>query len=436
MNTKDSLIKALSNDEVRYFLERYNNFSNLLSLMETEQRPQKFIATVMLLASLREVDPTDFEMLVASYEKGVIKEKSNELVKLLAYLLEFFPGLDYTINGKKITVQEIADALHDWLLTGTTVNYEFSIETYRVTIEMGNNNIEDPFCKVKLYKQEQIVENLHCITLTAWSKLFKHEKMMTCIEQLLDQIGRKGMYSHSSDKLSVLGHIVTDKSVTAGKKVPAWFNSRRKEIEGYTAAGNVSGMELLLNEEYAKQQEYILPTALQILHNFGAELLKNCKRIKKLTDSRISLLDKIQLHIAHGSFSVMRVPIVKGISPNERKTFLLSCRDEYQIDLIAQVLAQAGWAGSLLIASSNFPSIHEILDTKQADYVLQSELGHSHEKDLYEEELKLRPDSEELKGKVLQCLVSRRESIPACAKNFTLAKIEESCLTSIKMQEM
>ncbi|MBP6912641.1 MAG: hypothetical protein KBB86_01770 [Candidatus Pacebacteria bacterium] len=439
MNTKNRLLKALGNYEVRNFLERYDKFHTLLAQLQTEQRSEKFIATMMLLASLRAAEPKEFEALVASYETTALKDKANLLVKLLTYLLKFFPGLDYTINGENVTAKEIANTISQSLLAGNSVSYEFSIDTYRISIEMGLEKSEyaSPFCYVNLYNNEELKERLTFSTSTSWSKIFKLDRKQNCLKLLLQILGDEGMKPGwgSNDKLSVLGHIITDKSATEGKQVPVWFDKRRREIRSYVNSGNVPSLKKLLQQEYAKQKANILPNAMQLLHNFGADLLKDCERIKKLIDPRISLLDKIHLNVAKGCFDIAVIPRTKGVSANERKTFLLAFRNEYQVELITKVLSQAGWAGSLLVASLNFPSIHEILDTKQADYVMQSELGHSHEKDLYDEELKGRTDNKDLKGKILQCHISRDEDIKRYAEDFTQDKIEQFCLTSLKLQE-
>lgn len=439
MNTKQSLLKALNNHDVRWFLERNESYDKLLSQLQTEQRSEKFIAAVMLLTSLRTINPKEFEELIAAHEIAILKEKAKALVKLLVYLRKFFPGLAYTFTGSEITEKALAGSILKQLLAEDRFSLEFEIGQYRAQLNLGieEGKYENPYCRVDLFNNEDPKDDCILSCMTSWSELFKLQRKVYVMNFLLKAMGSEGVYPKwpYDKKMSVLGHIVNDISKTEGKKLPAWFDKKGDKIRALIENGDSVSLKLLLKKEYVRQQSTLLPLAMQILYNFGADLLRQCEVRKKLLDKSINLLEKVHTNIVNGSYTVRTIPRSDGIYSKEKKRFLLAYRSEYQVHAIVQVLSKAGWGGSLLVGSDNFPSIHEILDTHQVDYVIQSELGHAHEKDLYEEELKGRKDEKELHGKVLYCYISDQKDVLRYAEKFTEDKIMQSCLTNKKVQE-
>ena len=151
------------------------------------------------------------------------------------------------------------------------------------------------------------------------------------------------------------------------------FNEKENEIDVCIKNGNIKSLQKILIDERNRQKPDILPEAVEILEKYHNTLLENCRRRNNLINPKIPFLEKIQ-SIAIGEFSIKSVPHANDTKVNEKKNFLVLFRNDYQFELIIQVLSEAGWGGSLIIGLYNFSSIHEILDTKQIDFIIKSDL--------------------------------------------------------------
>lgn len=433
MNNNKELIQTLSDYRTRWYIENSKNNDDLLKNLRGALLPEVFVQKVMELNTLRCDNPDSFKTLVADYQTYICNSKANELAKTFQYIQNILGGQDYFFKSNPITPKKLAKFFCT-PFKGQNVFYKFSIDKYMVSVKMGfgKDEYKNPFSKIKIYKNGRCVKILTSSTLSNWSDIIsvRFQKMQYCFSGMFEKIGTR--YSMKlgmgSSDLSFFGHIVTDKSKKELKSLPTYFSdSNRKNRRMCVRTGDLVGLKKNLRKEYAKQKPIVLPEAMKIMYQWGSELINECKNYIKVLDPSVSIIDKIHGNVVGGSHHIQRIPKTEGVIPNRsNKVFLLSHRDDYQVNLIAQVLAHAGWEGSVLISSVNFPSIMDVLETGQTDYIIQSSLGRSHEKDLYQEEIcKYLPDAEHYNGKVLTCEIYSRDHILSYAKDFTEEKIRD-----------
>jgi hypothetical protein len=122
------------------------------------------------------------------------------------------------------------------------------------------------------------------------------------------------------------------------------------------------------------------------------------------------------------------VPTEESASPVERKVFLFVFEYmlPFQIKTFLEILKKAGWGGSVLIVTGNYPTVHLLMNTKQVDFVVQGRLGIWHDKDLFLEELCDRKDADEWRKKVLKCEFDDDGNVNYWQKQFLPEKLLKS----------
>jgi hypothetical protein len=429
-------LKALSNHFVRNYLNFYKEIDKLYAALQEQLVPDDIAKTIMELAKIRSENPETFEKLITSYENSVLIKKQAQFASHLMFLQKILGGIDFILNGEVIAPEKLAKTILTPFENKNVI--EFSIGEYKVNIEIGiqEDKYASPYHIIHLYKMDNLVETFKSSILTSYSSILSvnFQKFSHCIGLCFESFGYKAKMKQpmGSKDLTILGHIINDKSVKQGKQLPKWFDENRKTILSLRDAGHVKELRDLLKKEYAKQKGIILPESMEVLYEFGKSLIRNCKSNAKKLDPNTGLIEKIYTGVVNGFYQIKKLEPMAGVAENtNKKIFLLAYRNKYQIDLIHKVLANAGWGGSIVIASLNFPSINEALETGQVEYLIQSELGHAHEKDLYDEEIKGYAHAKDWEGKVLQCHISDSRRVQDYAEDFTEEKISKFHYRSI-----
>ena len=227
------LLEALKNCNIRSLLERFTSDSDLeklLAELRNEQRSAKFIATVNMLFSIRILDKEDFDYLISSYQTKQLKAKFQEFKKLLDYIEKFFIAGTHYESAAGSSTELIMDKIYHLLISNNKFEYQFSIGNYHIKIEAGEKDKNTIFCKVNLFKDKNILDkyDVSCGGNNCWSKIFTLDKKIECTDLILKIIGNEGMYVRHGDKeLSIIGHIITDKSKYVSKNNQCYLMKKK-----------------------------------------------------------------------------------------------------------------------------------------------------------------------------------------------------------------
>lgn len=382
------LLNALNNNFVIRHLEQYQDIQKLLIALKNEMAPKYLVDQIMDIAKMRYYGKESFQDLLNYYKKSKLTKLRKELTSLFSFIKEVLGGNNYYFKNKEISPSNLAKKLLKPF--EKNVLYEFSINGFKVNIklEMHDNNI---CMRFSLFKNKDLMDVTDLIISDSFDGLFSESfnKMFCVFELMADVLGSNDLVEPPIRDTTFLYYVLEDKSAFENKKLPKTINNC-DEIYNLICTGNINGLKEALRKEYKTQRTKILPQAMAILYKEGEKLISECRRNSYLIDPRIDLFIKIYQPIIKGCYKITTIPEVKGIKSNSRNIFLLAVKNKQETveAEVVNILSYAGWGNSVLLITPDIPSMLELFETKQIDYLLQSEVEGISQKDMLSEGLK------------------------------------------------
>jgi hypothetical protein len=363
----------------------------------------------------------------ASY---LLRQKRRELERLLGRIQSLAGGRLFKFKNQLFGSKELTKELFKYF--EGKVSYKFSIGAYRVSIKMQIYPlIDNPTVSCVITKRGKEIITRASVS-TVYSKSDNPSLICQDLEivfgHVIRMLGEYYLYSNSEPGpepiVSLFDALVKDRAKKEGKIAPKWDNLFAEKVHKMYHGGEVETLRKLLKKKYAEQRQNAISEVLPLLHAKGREFVIYAKAQKRAFDPSMDILEKLEKGIIRGSHSFI-IPTSEGAAPVERKVFLFVYESlfYFHANIFFNILEKAGWGGSILVATGNYPTVHQFMDTKQIDFIVQGQLGMWHDKDLYYEELCNRKDAHEWKSKILKCKFGGEEEIEYWADKLSPEKL-------------
>ena len=363
----------------------------------------------------------------ASY---ILRQKRRELERLLGRIQSLAGGRLFKFKNQLVDSKELAKGLFKSFKG--QASYKFSIGIYQVSIKMQIHPLKDnPAVSCVVTKRGKEIITRGSVS-TSYSKSdnlsLNCQDLEVVFRHVIDMLGLYPLYSNNEPGpepiKSLFDALVRDRAKKEGKIAPKWSDVFAERVHEMYHQGEVEALRKLLKKQYAKQRQNAIPEVLPLLHAKGRKFMAYAKAQQRALDPNMDILEKLEKGIIGGSHFFI-IPTNEGAPPVERKVFLFVYESlfYFHANIFLDILEKAGWGGSILVATGNYPTVHQFMDTKQIDFIVQGRLGMWHDKDLYYEELCNRKDAHEWKSKILKCKFGDEEEIEYWADKLLPEKL-------------
>lgn len=397
------------------FMERYPDYKELVHELEKELRPPGFVDSIKEVAQLKMNEPKMFKQLIEDYVLRAKNQQVKRLNKIFKSIQQLLNGASFEYGGSSINSSTLARKLLTEPKGGKKIQHQFSILEYSVVFGFGQGEggYGGYFHSISLFQeknQEKILlaEFSSSSISTSYYELLPlgYQKSKLIFDVFIDVMGEglsMSPWLETRDKkLSLYGYVATAKAEASSKEVPKPFMTDYNALYQWSDEGNMSKLKAILKREYALQKREILPELMARLHLQGKHYIDRCRHSRRVMDTTVPLRKKIH-GVLDGRYVILEVPSDPGSEPRPTAVFALMCQEQSQAEVFQKALFSAGWHGSLILATINFPSMYDLIKTRQIDFLVQTKLGHNGWKDLYENEIKNQPFGNLWKNKVIKC---------------------------------
>lgn len=395
------LSKSLGSRYMLWLLEYKKNLQDVESYLKSKRFPELFVESALQLARLREYDLVSFQNVIDSHVHRMISYKVNELTDIFIRVQNLLGGTPYFFNEKTIDPKKLASRLLRRFKGKKEVKYQFAIGSINVGIELRLNdedNIHSVGYKISMFysmNKERLVffnSTSGCLASNTTSMLFLDaSREFVLFDCVLEAMGEnylmKPWATSSTEKeprTTLFGYAAKVASDTLGKELPKDFENG-KSLNIMARDGKMRQLKLALKKAYKNQSKLVLPELMIVLSHKGDQYIANCKNVRMSMSPKTSLFQKLDYWMNH-SITTVQVP---GAVKDKQKIFILCYNDSDgdPVGVFSNILANAGFGGSWILATQNFPSVADLLLTQQIDYICQTSLGHGGWKELFLDEI-------------------------------------------------
>lgn len=345
---------------------------------------------------------------------NVLRKKRRQLERLLSLIQSLSAGRLFKSDNQLLGSKELTKKL--FRSFQGEASHTFSIGPYRVSIKMQIPPLnKGPVLVWQIKRGRKMIGWGSCATCYSQSKKLspQAQDLEIIFWDVIDLLGSYSLtFNPEGDEsnISLFTALVNERAVQEGKPAPKWLPGFSDLAHKLQYKGEVDALRKLLRKQYAIQRREGFPEVRTLFYARGREFIAYAKWQKRALDPNIDILEKLEKGFIRGDYFTV-IPVRMGSTLVGRKVFLFVY--EYflssHVEIFQEILDKAGWGGSILIATGNYPTIHQFMDSKQVDFIVQGSLGMWHDKDLYSEELYYRDDAKEWKDKILKCKISRED---------------------------